>query len=353
VSAALTIAGRRVGLGEPPFIIAELSANHGGDRERALRLLEAAAAAGADAVKLQTYRADTITLDSRAPEFMIEGGLWAGRSLYELYEAAHTPWEWHEALFARGRELGVTVFSAPFDLTAVDFLEGLGCPAYKVASFELVDHPLVAAMARTGKPLIMSTGMASCAEIEEAVRVARDAGAAELALLHCVSGYPSSPADYHLATLQDMQRRFHVPVGLSDHTLGSVTAIAAVALGACIVEKHFTLSRAEATEDAAFSLEPGEFRSMADAARSAAEAIGGVNYSLKGGEADMVRYRRSLYVVKPLRAGATLDADSVRSVRPGYGLPPSRLPEVLGMRVCRDIPANTALREDMLEPPRE
>jgi pseudaminic acid synthase len=346
----IAIAGRRIGPGHPPYVIAELSGNHNGDFDRAMRLMEAAAAAGADAVKLQTYTADTITIDHDGPGFRMEGGLWHGRTLYELYQEAHTPWDWQPALFARGRELGVAVFSSPFDPTAVDFLAGLDAPAYKIASFECIDLPLIAHAARQGKPLIISTGMADLAEIAEATATARHAGADGLVLLHCVSGYPTPASDCNLRTIPDLARRFpDAVIGLSDHTLGTTVAAAAVALGAAVIEKHVTLARADGGPDAAFSLEPHELARLVEEVRTAWEALGEAGYSLKGSEAGNAGIRRSLYAVRDIAAGETLTPENVRSIRPGGGLAPKHYPAVLGRRSTRAIPFGTPLSWDMIE----
>ncbi|MFV3076216.1 pseudaminic acid synthase [Niveispirillum fermenti] len=323
--------------GQPPFLIAEMSGNHNGDIDRARRLIDAARDAGADAVKLQTYTADTITMDVDRPEFRLEGGLWAGRSLHELYREAHTPWDWHEALFAHAREAGIAIFSSPFDPTAIDLLEGLGAPAYKIASFELIDLPLISRAAATGKPLIMSTGMASLGEIAEAVATAQAAGAGSIALLHCVSGYPTPVEDCDLRTIPHMAAAFGLPVGLSDHTMGVAVPVAAVALGAVIVEKHFTLARADGGPDAAFSLEPAEFRAMADACHMAHAALGSISYALKPSEAGGRTFRRSLYVNRDVPAGTVLGEGDVRSIRPGLGLAPKHLPDILGRTAARDL----------------
>jgi len=331
------INGRKAGPGHPPYLIAELSGNHNGSLDRALAMINAAREAGADAVKLQTYRADTITLDSDAPEFTICEGLWAGRRLYDLYAEASTPWEWHEALFAHARKIGITMFSSPFDHSAVDLLEGLGTPAYKIASFELVDTPLIRRVALTGKPLIMSTGMADLGTIAEAVETARVHGAQAITLLRCVSGYPAPAADYNLATMADMAARFGTLAGLSDHTLDDTTAIAAVALGASVVEKHFTLARSDGGPDAAFSLEPEEFARLARSLKTAYSAIGSINYAVKTSEAGNVQFRRSLYFVRDLPAGAVVGPDDVRSVRPGHGLAPRHYDAVMGRTLARPV----------------
>jgi pseudaminic acid synthase len=323
--------------GQPPFLIAEMSGNHNGDIDRARRLIDAAREAGADAVKLQTYTADTITMDVDRPEFRLEGGLWAGRSLHELYREAHTPWEWHPALFEHARNVGIAIFSSPFDPTAIDFLEGLRAPAYKIASFELIDLPLIHKAAATGKPLIMSTGMASLGEIADAVATARDAGNDNIALLHCVSGYPTPVEDCDLRTIPHMAEAFGLPVGLSDHTMGVAVPVAAVALGAIIVEKHFTLARSDGGPDAAFSLEPAEFKAMVDACRVAHAALGSVSYTLKPSEAGGRTFRRSLYVNRDVSAGTVLTNDHIRSIRPGLGLAPKYLPDLLGRVATRDL----------------
>ena len=345
---SFTIAGRRVGAGAPPLVIAEMSCNHMGSFERAMKILEAAAAAGAGAVKLQTLRPEGITLDSDRPGFQISGGLWDGRRLFELYKEAQTPWEWHEPLFRRGRELGIPVFTSPFDLGAVDFLESLGAPAYKVASFEAVDMPLIERVAATGKPVIISTGMANLEEIGEAVRAARGAGCKDLALLYCISGYPTPVEDANLLTLRDMGERFDVVLGLSDHTTGTSVAVAAVALGAAIIEKHVILSREDKSLDAAFSLEPAELKQLCDSANAAASALGRVNYEIKPSERDSLKWRRSLFVVEDMPAGATFTRQNVRSLRPALGLPPRHLKEVIGKTAATPITRGTPLSWDLV-----
>lgn len=350
MSRDVIIDGRPIGPDHAPYLIAELSGNHNGELGRALALIDAAKAAGADAVKLQTYTADTITIDHDGPGFRLEGGLWRGRTLHDLYREAHTPWDWHEPLFAHARSLGLTIFSSPFDATAVDLLERLDAPAFKIASFELNDLPLIRRAARSGKPLIMSTGLATLGEIAEAVEAAGDV---PLVLLHCVSGYPTPPEDCNLRTIPHLAEAFGVAAGLSDHTHGTAVPVAATALGAVVIEKHFTLSRAEGGVDSAFSLEPAEFKAMAEAVRNAWAALGRVHYGVKPSEAGGRDYRRSLYVVADVPAGAPLTADNVRSIRPGFGMEPKHLPAVLGRRAARDLKRGAPLRWDMLLPEAE
>lgn len=337
------IAGREIGPDSPPYIVAELSANHNGDINRAFAIMEAARNAGAHAVKLQTYTADTITIDHDGPGFVIEGGLWDGQRLHELYQEASTPWDWHEALFAKGRKLGITVFSSPFDDTAIDLLEFLEAPAYKIASFELIDLPLIQRAAATGKPLVMSTGMANLTEIGEAVAAARDAGCDQLILLHCVSSYPAPADQSNLRTIVDLAARFDVVTGLSDHTLGTSVSIAATALGAPFIEKHFTLRRSDGGPDSAFSLEPPELQQLVDGTLTAWQALGRVNYDRTESERGNVQFRRSLYAVADIGEGELLTTRNTRSIRPGFGLPPKHLPEILGRRATRDIPRGTPL----------
>jgi N-acetylneuraminate synthase len=349
MSPVLHIAGRRVGPGHEPFVICELSGNHNGSLERALIMLEAAAATGADAIKLQTYTPDTITLDSDSPDFLIESGLWAGRRLHELYAEAYTPYEWHEALFAKARELGVILFSTPFDDTAVDLLESLGAPAYKIASFEAVDLPLIARVAATGKPMIISTGLANLEEMAEALETARAHGNGEAALLHCVSSYPAPIEEANVATVPDLAARFGVVSGLSDHTPGTAASVAAVALGASIIEKHFTLARADGGPDAAFSLEPAEFTALVADCKAAWRAVGRVHYDSLGSEAAAAGHRRSLYVAADIAAGEVFTKANVRSVRPGYGLAPKHLPEVLGRRAKRALRPGERLSWEVID----
>lgn len=340
----LDIAGRRIGPGEPTYIVAEMSANHGQSFERAVEILRAAKQAGADAVKLQTYTPETMTINSDRPEFQIgEGTLWSGRKLYDLYGEAYTPWDWQPKLKELADTLQIDFFSTPFDATAVDFLERLDVPAHKIASFEIVDLALVRRIAATGKPVIMSTGMATLGEIEEAVATVRAAGDGGLALLHCTSAYPAPPKEMNLRTLPHLSEAFNVVTGLSDHTLGIAVPVAAVALGASIVEKHFTLSRAEPGPDSAFSLEPLEFAEMVEAIRTAEQAVGGVHYGVGEREAASRLFRRSLFVVREIRAGDPFTAENVRSIRPGNGLPPKYLPRVLGRRAAVDLERGTPL----------
>lgn len=339
----IVINDRRIGPAEPPYIIAELSANHNGKLDTALKIIGEAKKAGADAVKLQTYTADTITLNSNAEEFQIHGGLWDGKTLYELYQQAHMPWEWHKPLFEYALKLGITIFSSPFDTTAVDLLEDLNAPAYKIASFEAVDLPLIKYAASTGKPMIISTGMADLNEIQEAIDAAWEGGCKELAILHCVSGYPAPAEDYNLRTLADMKERFGLVTGLSDHTLDNTTAITSIALGASIIEKHFTLDRSGGGPDDSFSLEPRDLQALCRDSKTAWMALGKVDYGRKSSEQGNVQFRRSLYFVKELKAGELITADAVRSVRPGYGLAPKYAEEIIGKRAARDIQAHTAV----------
>lgn len=344
----IEIAGRKISPAHEPYIICEISGNHNGSLDRALKLVEIAAQTGADAIKLQTYTPDTITIDHNGPGFIIEDGLWAGRSLYDLYGEAHTPFEWHEALFAKGRELGITVYSTPFDNTAADLLETLGAPAYKIASFEAIDLPLIAYVAKKGKPMIISTGMCNLGEIADAVRTARKNGCEDLALLHCVSSYPAATEDSNIRTIPHLGEAFDCVVGLSDHTFSSAAAVSSIALGGSIIEKHFTLSRADGGPDAAFSLEPAGFKQLVEDCKSAWRALGKVNYDLVGSERSSIVFRRSLYVVKDIPAGDKITTANVRSIRPGYGLAPKHLPAVLGRRVKRALVRGEPLKWKML-----
>ena len=333
----LVINNRPIGVNHAPYIIAEMSANHNGSIETAFKIIEMAKRCGADAVKMQSYTADTITLDSDKTDFQIEGGLWDGQTLYELYQSAYTPWEWHKPLFEKARSVGITMFSSPFDTTAVDMLEDLNVPAYKIASFEAIDLPLIKYVAQTGKPMIISTGMANDTEIMEAIDAAKSGGCEQLAVLHCVSGYPAPASDYNLRTIQDMQQRFGLLTGLSDHTLDNTTAIASVALGASIIEKHVTLDRNGGGPDDSFSLEEPELKHLCEASRTCWEALGQVDYGRKSSEQGNAQFRRSLYFVKTLKAGDVITPDAIRSVRPGYGLPPKMYNQVVGKKVTQDV----------------
>ncbi|KAF0804703.1 N-acetylneuraminate synthase [Alcanivorax xiamenensis] len=347
---SLIIDGREIARHQPPYVIAELSANHNGRLETALRIIDEAKQAGADAVKLQTYRPDTITLDSDGEDFQIHGGLWDGKTLYQLYQEAHMPWEWHKPLFEHARQRGITLFSSPFDTTAVDLLEDLNAPAYKIASFEAVDLPLIRYVAATGKPMIISTGMADAEEIGEAIEAAREGGCTSLAILHCVSGYPAPAEDYNLRTLVDMAERFGVVTGLSDHTLDNTTAIASVVLGAALIEKHFTLDRRGGGPDDSFSLEPPELAALCRDSKTAWRALGEVDYGRKSSEQGNAQFRRSLYFVSDLKAGEVVSAANVRSVRPGFGLAPKYQDQVVGATLARDVCRNTPVRWEDLAP---
>jgi pseudaminic acid synthase len=344
------IGERLIGPGQPVYVVAELSANHHQDFEQAVRILHAAKAGGADAVKLQTYTPDTITIQSDREYFRIGGGtLWDGRTLYDLYGEAQTSWEWQPKLKQVADDLGLDLFSSPFDSTAVDFLEGMQVPAYKLASCELVDIGLIQKMARTGKPLLISTGMATAEEIEEALNAARDARCTQIALLKCTAAYPALPDEMNLRTIPEMARRFQVPVGLSDHSPGIAAPVAAVALGACIIEKHITLSRSLKGPDSAFSLEPQEFKSMVEAVRVAEQALGEVQFGPSAHEKSTRVFRRSLFIVENVRQGQTLTPENVRSIRPGHGLHTRHLPEVIGKRAARDIERGTPVTWDLIE----
>ncbi|WP_246722561.1 pseudaminic acid synthase [Aliikangiella sp. G2MR2-5] len=333
----IVIDGCEIGEGVPPYIVAELSANHNGEIENAFKIIEHAKLAGANAIKIQTYRPDTITVKCDKPDFQINSGLWRGKSLYDLYEWAHTPWEWHQDLFDRARQLDITIFSSPFDNTAVDLLEDLNAPAYKIASFEAIDLPLIRYVASTRKPMIISTGMANDSEIEEAIDVAKQAGCEQLVVLHCVSGYPAAPEDYNLRTIADMAERFGVLTGLSDHTLSNTTAITAVALGACLIEKHVTLDRSGGGPDDSFSLQPEELRQLCEDSCIAWSALGKISYECKKSEKENLKFRRSLYFIKNAKAGEKITLENVKSIRPGYGLPPKYLDEILGKTLSKDV----------------
>jgi N-acetylneuraminate synthase len=345
------IEGRLVGPGAPPLVIAEMSGNHNHSLERALQIVDAAAEVGAHALKLQTYTADTITLDADAPGFIIDDpkSLWHGRRLHELYDDAHTPWEWHEAIFERARKRGMVPFSTPFDETAVDFLEDLGASCYKIASFESTHLPLVRKVAATGKPMIISTGMATEEEIAETVEAARSAGCEHLVLLKCTSTYPSTPENTNLATIPAMRERFDCHVGLSDHSMGIGVSVASVALGAVAIEKHFTLSRADGGVDSAFSMEPHEMAALVVETWRAWQAMGSVSYGPTDAEKRSLQFRRSLYVAEDMRAGDAFTSGNLRVVRPGFGLPPKHYDELIGRRITRDAAKGTAVDWDLVE----
>lgn len=346
----MKIGDRTIGPDSRPYLIAEMSANHNGSLERALELVEAAQAAGADAIKLQTFTADTMTLDCKEPGFVIDDpdSLWHGRQLYDLYADAHLPWEWHRPILERARELGIACFSSPFDETAVDFLEEIGMPAYKIASFELVDLPLIERVARTGKPMIMSTGMATVAEIGEAVAAARAAGNEDIVLLKCTSTYPATPENTNIATIPNMRETFGTLVGLSDHTMGCGVSVAAVGLGAVLIEKHFTLARADGGLDSAFSMEPDELRQLREETERAWQAVGQISYGGTKAEDQSRMFRRSLYITRDLEAGETIDEDAVRAIRPGFGLPPKFRGQIVGRRVGRAVRRGSPVSWDML-----
>ena len=345
----INIAGRKIGKGQPVYTIAEISANHNQCLDEAIRLIRAAKEAGADAVKLQTYTPDTITIDCKSELFRIsKGGLWEGRFLYDLYGEAYTPWEWHAGLFEEARALEMNIFSTAFDPSAVDFLERLTVPAHKIASFEIVDIPLIEKMAATGKPLIISTGMATLGEIEEALQAAHGAGAKQIALLKCTSAYPAPAEEMNLCTIPHLAEAFSLPVGLSDHTLGLEVPIAAVSVGACIIEKHITLSRSKSGPDSAFSLEPHEFAAMVKAIRTAEKALGKVHYGVSEQEAKSRVFRRSLFVIKDIKAGDIFTKENVRSIRPGHGLHPRYLDHIFSCNAVADIEKGTPLRWDLV-----
>ncbi|WP_296869705.1 pseudaminic acid synthase [Tibeticola sp.] len=351
-TATIQIDGHLIGPGHRPFLIAEMSGNHNQSLDRAMAIIDAAADAGAHAIKLQTYTADTMTLDVDAHGFRIddERSLWQGASLYKLYEQAHTPWDWHAPIFEHARRRGLSIFSTPFDETAVDFLESLNVPCYKIASFENTDLPLIRKVASTGKPVIISTGMASLGELDESVRTARAAGCRDLILLKCTSTYPADARNTHLNTIAHMQQLFDCQVGLSDHTMGVGAAVASVALGATVIEKHFTLARADGGVDSQFSLEPAEFAQLAVETERAWQAMGQVHYGATDAEKPSLQFRRSLYVVRDLRAGDVLGPDAVRAIRPGFGLPPKHLDQVIGRRVRQDVTRGTPLSWSLMLP---
>ncbi|PMN96593.1 pseudaminic acid synthase [Vibrio sp. 10N.222.55.C12] len=345
----IEIAGRKIGPDFPPYIIAELSANHNGDINRAYQIMEEAKKAGADAIKLQSYTHETITMDCDSEEFQIHGGLWDGKTLYELYKDAHMPWDWHKPLFDKAKELGITIFSSPFDFTAVDLLEELDAPAYKIASFEVIDLPLIKRVAQTGKPMIISTGMANEEEIAEAIKTAQENGCKELVVLHCVSGYPAPADQYNLRTIADIAERFNVLSGLSDHTIDNATAVTSIAIGACLIEKHVTMDRNGGGADDSFSLEPSELKALCADTKTAWQALGQVNYKRTEAEKGNVKFRRSLYVVKDIKKGEVFTGDNIRSIRPGFGLLPKFYEDVLGNIAKTDILRGEPLSLEMVQ----
>ncbi|MEK7790473.1 MAG: pseudaminic acid synthase [Deltaproteobacteria bacterium] len=347
----IDLGNKKIGEKYPPLIVAEMSGNHNHSLERALRIVNAAADAGVDALKIQTYTADTMTIDLREREFFIDDpkSLWRGESLYELYEKAHTPWEWHKPIFERCRERGLLFFSTPFDLTAVDFLESLNVPLYKVASFENVDLPLIRKIAQTRKPMIISTGMATLSEIGEAVQAARSVGEVGLILLKCTSVYPADPSSSHLSTISHLRGAFQCLVGLSDHTEGIGVAVSSVAYGAVVIEKHFTLSRKEGGVDSAFSLEPDEMKQLVQETKRAWQAMGSVSYGPTEAEIPSLRFRRSLYIVKDTKRGERLTKENLRPIRPGFGLPPKHYEDLLGKKINRDVSRGTPMAWGLLE----
>jgi N-acetylneuraminate synthase len=345
----ININGRKIGSDYSPYIIAEMSANHNGDISNAYKIIDMAKSCGADAIKLQTYRPDTITMDMNTPEFMIEGGLWDGQSLYELYQSAFMPWEWHKPLFDYACKIGITIFSSPFDNTAVDLLEDLNTPAYKIASFEAIDLPLIQYVAQTGKPMIISTGMANAEEIQEAIEAAKEGGCQELAILHCVSSYPAPAGDYNLRTLVDMKQKFRLVTGLSDHTIDNTTAIASVALGASIIEKHVTLDRNGGGPDDSFSLEEKELEALCKYSSVAWESLGKVDYGMKSSEQGNVKFRRSLYFVKDIYEGEVITSSHIKSIRPGYGIAPKFFKKIIGTKAIKSATVGDAVTFDCIE----
>ena len=337
MSKFITINNRKIGNDYPPYIVAEMSANHNGDINNAYKIIDTAKASGADCVKLQTYTPDTLTIDSKLPDFILTEGLWSGQSLYELYKSAYMPWQWHKPLFDYARKVGITIFSSPFDNTAVDLLEDLNTPAYKIASFEAVDIQLIKYVAQTGKPIIISTGMADEEETREAIEAAQEGGCRELAILHCVSGYPAPAKDYNLKTLVDMQNKFGLIIGLSDHSIDNTIAMTSVALGASIIEKHITLDRKSGSPDDSFSLEYDELKELCTASKTAWQSLGKVDYGLKSSEHGNIKFRRSLYFVKGIKKGEVITVEHIKSIRPGYGLPPKYENKIIGKTVKQDI----------------
>jgi pseudaminic acid synthase len=345
----IIINGREIGQDKPPYIIAELSGNHNGKIDRALKSIDAAHAAGAEAIKLQTYTPETMTLDCDQPDFLISGGLWDGYKLYDLYEWAHTPYEWHQELFEHAKKKNITIFSSPFDETAVDLLEELETPAYKIASFELTDLPLISYVAKTGKPMIMSTGMANELEIEEAVETARNSGSKNIVLLHCISSYPAPIEQSNLEQIRELAKRFGVICGLSDHTLGTTASVGAVALGANVIEKHFTLSRKDKGPDSEFSIEPKELKQLVTDTKNVWLALGEPSYSLREAEKGNIIFRRSIYFVRDLPAGSVLSKNDIRRIRPGYGLPPKYFDSIVGKKLTQAVERGMPTRFEYFE----
>lgn len=346
----ISINGRKIGEDYSPYVIAEMSANHNGNLEDALKIIDQAKKSGADALKIQTYKPETITIESNLPDFQIKDGLWKGKTLFELYQWAHTPWDWHKDLFEYANKINITMFSSPFDSTAVDLLEDLNAPAYKIASFEAIDLPLIRYVAATKKPMIISTGMANEVEIGEAIAAAIDGGCKELAILHCVSGYPAPSEDYNLRTITDMKDRFNLVTGLSDHTLDNTTALASIALGASIVEKHFTLNRNNGGPDDSFSLEQAEMSELCMGVNVAWRSLGKVNYLRKSSEKSNLKFRRSLYFIKDLKKGHMITSEDIKSIRPGFGISPKYYDEVVGKKTNQDISLGSPVKFDLLEP---
>ncbi len=346
---SVLIAGRKIGKSHKPYIIAEMSGNHNGDIERAYKIIDAAKEAGADAVKIQTYTPDTITIDHDGPEFFIEEGLWKGRRLYELYDEAHTPWDWHEKIINHGKKVGITIFSSPFDSTAIDMLEDLNVPAYKIASPELIDHELIKKVSATGKPVILSTGMATLIEIEEAIEAARSTGCKDIVVLHCTSAYPTPIEESNLSTIKDIEKKFDLVTGLSDHTMGTAVSTISIAMGASVIEKHFTLDRNEGGVDSNFSLEPKELKQLVIDTNMAWVAIGNPCYTPTKSESSVLKNRRSLYVVKNIKSGEDITRKNIRSIRPGNGMHPKFIDSIIGMKASRDLKFGEPLDDSMIE----
>jgi len=345
----ISIDGRKIGKDFDPYIIAEMSANHNGNINNAYSIIKMAKQSGADCVKMQTYTPDTLTLDSKLPDFQLTDGLWSGQSLYQLYQKAYTPWEWHDSLFEYARKIGITIFSSPFDNSAVDLLEHLNTPAYKIASFEAIDLPLIKYVASTGKPMIISTGMADAYEIQEAIDTAKENGCNELAILHCVSGYPAPAEDYNLNTLIDMQQRYELVTGLSDHTINNSIAITSIAMGASIIEKHVTLDRLGGGADDSFSLEEEDLTKLCEETKLAWRALGNIDYGIKSSEKKNIKFRRSLYFVKDMQLGDTITYENIKSIRPGFGLSPKNIEILIGKKIKKTIKAGTKTSWDIIE----